>query len=158
MTGDVDSLRLLLNAGADPNGTDKAYGLSPLVLSAMNGADGCVEALIAAGANAAFMSESGAGPLMAASSKGHVSTTKLLLNTGKVDPLKANHLGLSPYEHAKNESLDEVVAAMDAWLRSNGRVEDAADQSPQPTSTTLLDERMASLDLAEGAGSAPSSA
>ena len=113
---------MLLAAGADPQSTDDEYGLTPLIVCSMNGADVCAASLLAAGADAAFVSPSGASALIAAVQRGHVQTVALLLKTGKVHPLTENLHGASPWSVANEENLDEVVAVMENWLKANNEV------------------------------------
>ena len=85
--GNAEVCRLLIDAGADPNrvrsrknkSDASENNASPLWIAADGGHTAIVEMLIAAGALADFVVETGATPLLAAAARGHTKIVKLLL-------------------------------------------------------------------------------
>ncbi len=79
--GNEEVVRILLAAGASPNGHD--YGQTPLLVVASDGAGvGVVRALVEAGANVDVQGPGAVTPLIAAARSGSVETVDLLLCAG----------------------------------------------------------------------------
>ena len=79
--GDVDEIKRLIDAGANPSAAD-ARGRSAVLLSAINGHDEAADTLLRRGANVDTADADGKSALMWASDEGHVPVAKLLLKRG----------------------------------------------------------------------------
>lgn len=75
-------IRLLLDAGADPNFADSTYGWTPLSRAVDYDNYDAVELLLAAGADATHTSEDGWTLLMQAAQKGSQAIAKALVDAG----------------------------------------------------------------------------
>ena len=80
-TGDVESAKLLINAGANAKLANRV-GLTPLALASTDGNAPMIRALLDAGADANEVDLAGETPLMAASRAGNVDAVRLLLDRG----------------------------------------------------------------------------
>jgi hypothetical protein len=79
--GNAEIAKVLLAAGASPNGHD--YGQTPLLIVASGGAEvGVVRALVEAGANVNVKGDGNLTPLIAAAGSGKVETVDYLLGAG----------------------------------------------------------------------------
>ena len=75
--GDEEIVRLLLDAGADPNFRAE-LGVTPLHLAASRGADALVHALLERGSDRAARMDDGTTPAGIAAARGHAATAALL--------------------------------------------------------------------------------
>ena len=75
--GDQDIVRLLLEAGADPNFRAES-GVTPLHLAASRGADALVHQLLEHGADKSARMDDGTTPAGIAAARGHAATAALL--------------------------------------------------------------------------------
>jgi ankyrin repeat protein len=90
---DETATRVLLRHGADPNAAG-TNGMTPLLLAVQSsyGAEPCLEALVAAGAEVDKPGHLGITPLMAAAAYGMAENLRLLLAHG-ADATRADHFG-----------------------------------------------------------------
>ncbi|KAK3240044.1 hypothetical protein CYMTET_50081 [Cymbomonas tetramitiformis] len=78
--GHLDCVKLLLDTGADVNGTTKAGNATSLQRAAYTGKTEVVRFLLQRGANAMLQDSDGETALHKASTNGHVDTTRALLD------------------------------------------------------------------------------
>ena len=79
--GDVETVRLLIAAGADLN-TANQFGYTSICIASHEGHVETVRLLIAAGADLNTANNEGITPIHAASDEGHVETVRLLIAAG----------------------------------------------------------------------------
>lgn len=116
----TDTLRLLLEAGANPDTAD-CRGMTPLVIAAACGHTRFVRALLAGNA-APDLRADGRTPLLAAAAGGHADAALALLEA-KADPDLADTSGCTPLAAAVlSGSFDAVLVLLQA-----GAAVDAAD-------------------------------
>jgi uncharacterized protein len=113
-TGDLDSARLLLEAGADPDDAD-AWGVSAAALAAHSGFRGVLELLLEAGADP-DAAEAGFAPLHLAILRRDLETARLLLASG-ADP----NVRLTGWTPTRRASADwsihpSLVGATPYWI------------------------------------------
>ncbi|KAI8333604.1 ankyrin repeat-containing domain protein [Chlamydoabsidia padenii] len=104
--GDVDVVRVLLQAGADPNVTDHA-GYTPLHEAALRNRGNVVRLLLENGANVNAKGVDLDTALHDAIDNGHPDVVEILLQFG-ADPHIRNSKGMSPMEMAKELDLVDV--------------------------------------------------
>jgi len=109
-TGDLASLRSLLDSGADPNQRD-ANGERPLLVAVAAGQLDAARMLIAAGAKPNLPSSSGRTPLIEASLGGRIEFVRLLLSAG-ADPNIGERGAGTPLEAAEREGHTEIAALL----------------------------------------------
>ena len=106
---DVETVRLLLKAGANPKVTNR-FGASPLAEAAALGSAALVEALLNAGADAkALTTPDGETVLMTASRAGNEAAVKLLLDRGADVNAHESFKGQTALMYAAAESHTAVV-------------------------------------------------
>ena len=93
--GDLAAVERLLQGGADIDGTDPAFGQTPLVWAALVGQLEAVDWLLQNGAAVNGRTKDGGTPLHAAAFLGRVAVAKLLLQYG-ADPEAKNNNGDTP--------------------------------------------------------------
>lgn len=98
-------VRLLLDAGADPNGGNEG---APLLLAAWRGAGSTMEVLIARGADVNARNEMGMTPLMYAAADGRAIIVKRLIERG-ADVNARNILGETPLAMARWRKQAEII-------------------------------------------------
>jgi len=112
-SGDVESVRHLLNAGAGVNARDE-YGYTPLHAACFHGHPAIVRLLIEAGADVnAKEKDGGYTPLHYACLHGRTETVRLLLEAG-ADPNARSKRGLTPLDLAMklrpdNPHREEII-------------------------------------------------
>eukprot|EP01043_Picozoa_sp_COSAG02_P057045 COSAG02_NODE_6863_length_3318_cov_9.683753_1_plen_402_part_00 len=90
--GDVDTVRRLLQAGADPYAANDIWDGAPVLhIAAKSGHADCVEALLKGGANVGATDAEGWTALMCAAWDGHADCVEALLNVRGYDPLLNIH-------------------------------------------------------------------
>jgi ankyrin repeat protein len=107
MSGDVETARLLLDAGTDVHALESLSGTSPLHIAAQLGNTEFMLLLLDAGADADFRSTSGETPLFLASTRGEVGAVRLLLEKNASPTQKC--LEHTPLEIAAKRGHVEVV-------------------------------------------------
>jgi len=106
---DLDTVRLLLAAGANPKVTNR-FGASPLSEAAALGNAALVEALLNAGADAKSLTTiDGETVLMTAARAGNAATVKLLLERGAEVNVKETYKGQTALMWAAAERHTDVV-------------------------------------------------
>lgn len=120
---DCETLRLLLEAGADPNGTI-VNGLFPLYVAAERGNLEAVRLLVDAGADVDKQTPMGATALLNAADEGQLDVVRLLIAAG-ADRSIANNAGVTPRMAAGDfgyyqivEVLDHAVVTQERFYRS----------------------------------------
>jgi type II secretory pathway predicted ATPase ExeA/ankyrin repeat protein len=108
--GDVETLGLLLVAGASPNAT-APRGWSALMLATMHGQTAAVRALLAGGADANAKNEAGGTALMLAAIKGQQEILQLLLDSGAAINV-GNKEGWTPLMYAAWNGHAAAVRAL----------------------------------------------
>lgn len=79
---DLEMVKILLAAGADPNVTTREGSITPLFMACTNGDAAMIEALIKAGADAKSVKSNGTTALMTAAASGSVDAVRVLLDHG----------------------------------------------------------------------------
>jgi hypothetical protein len=100
--GENDKVRLLLDAGADPNIQDD-YGDTPLYRAAYSNQAKTARILLDAGANPDLWDNFNNTPLLQAASRGHFYVVRVLLEAG-ADPSIADRYGKTPLHWAAGNS------------------------------------------------------
>lgn len=108
--GDLFTVRLLLNSGADPNYRDRE-GWSAIHWAAEEGHWDVVLLLLKHGANVNGVSSYGTSPLHCAANGGHNNIVSGLLQHG-ADPLKSTCHGWTPLHHAAFMRYSDVVQSL----------------------------------------------
>jgi ankyrin repeat protein len=125
MTGKLEIVTLLLEAGADPNNTTEIKK-SPLNIASIAGFTKIAGELIRAGADINFRDQYGFTPLMRASYYGCTGIVKLLIETGADLDLRTSkgHLkedGMSALDWAIHRRNNEIIQILEeASLNSMG--------------------------------------
>ena len=108
--GDVEEVRLQLDAGLDPNQRlDQDW--TPLMFAAAYDVPSIVEALLQAGANANADSGSGVTALHVAARNGHTGSADKLAVAG-VDPSVATTNGVTPVDMAREAAHYDLAASL----------------------------------------------
>ena len=79
---DLEMVKLLLAAGADPKVTTREGAITPLLMACQNGNAAMIETLLKAGADANAVKTNGTTPLMMAAASGNADAVKTLLAHG----------------------------------------------------------------------------
>ena len=116
--GNVNTVKKLLNNGANVGQEDNEFGLTPLHWASHFGRANVVQVLLAApGIDVNRADMFGRTPLYRASYKGHTVTVSLLLAAPGIDVNKADEDGWTPLSIASSEGHTLVVKAL---LRKRG--------------------------------------
>lgn len=122
LAGHVEIMRLLLDMGANVNGTSAAMVTALMEAAATGLTEGC-QLLIARGAKADQVDRDGWTALMCAALNGHVDVLRVLLDHGaKVDP--TDHRDRTALHHATHNNVESLAA----WTFSIQPV----DRPPKP--------------------------
>lgn len=123
-SGNLPTVRLLLESGADPNHRDRD-GWSAIHWAAEEGHLEIVHLLLEVGANPNAVSSYGTSPLHCAANGGHVSIVSLLL-LRQADPLKSTCHGWTALHHAAFMGNSHVVQGLleDDRIRSSASQQD----------------------------------
>ncbi|KDO18926.1 hypothetical protein SPRG_15768 [Saprolegnia parasitica CBS 223.65] len=122
-----ETMRALLEAGADPNATHKGQ-MTALLMAACHGDLELVDALLAAKADVNQCSERGVSPLYAASVFGYVEIARLLVAAGANVNVAEHQFGLSPLliaAHAGHKTLVKLLLAAGADINYCSKRPDA---------------------------------
>jgi len=109
--GDVDTARLLIQAGADAKLANR-LGVTPLSLAAANGDAPMIRLLVEAGADANGMDIAGETPLMSAARSGVVAAVDVLLEKGAVIDAKDRSTQQTALMIAVRENRGPVVTRL----------------------------------------------
>ena len=123
-SGNLHTVRLLLECGEDPNLRDRD-GWSAIHWAAEEGHLEIVRLLLGAGANLNAVSSYGTSPLHCAANGGHVSIVSLLLQR-RADPLKSTCHGWTALHHAAFMGHSHTVQSLleDDRIRSTASQQD----------------------------------
>lgn len=154
----VEMVRLLLDAGADPNARD-ASGSAPLDEAAFHGVKEVAALLIARGAEVDRPNpQTGATPLNEAAGSGNAGVAELLLARG-ANPSRADSSGATPLENAVSaRHADVVKLLLDRDHGPTGRESDLLDDAVlrgDILMVRMLAERGADVDVRNPGGAAP---
>ena len=105
--GDLDEVRALLAAGADPN-TANWYGETSLHTAALYGYEAIVPLLLAAGADPNAANQYGSTPLHHAATIGYKTIVQLLLAAG-ANPTLRNKDGKTPFQLDNTPKLQALL-------------------------------------------------
>ena len=127
----AEAVRLLLEAGAQPNKVDEKTGVFPLLMAAQNDHAEAVRLLLEAGAKPNMVYEkSGVFPLLLAAQQGHAEAVSLLLEAGArawAAPVAGVIVGLIG-AGAVRPNLTGAKAAVSAATKGQGsNIQAAAD-------------------------------
>lgn len=104
--GQVEAVRALLKAGAEPDGRDG--GMTPLAAAALRGHAPVVRVLLRAGARPDATGLNGLTPLVSALQQGHTETVRLLLQAGASTRV-TDRSGDSPLVMAINAGRSDLL-------------------------------------------------
>ena len=104
--GHLASVKLLLDASADPHALNK-WRETPLLTAANHGQPGAVEVLLSSGADPCKCTDTGWSPLSIAAYKGHDDVVRLLLEEGA--PTEEDDPTLSALLQAATKGLPDTV-------------------------------------------------
>lgn len=125
--GDLDGMKRLLAAGANPNGADREH--LPLLRAAMNGHATCVAALLAAGADPNVENNMGSTALHFAASMDRSEVVAALLAAG-ADPMATNFNVWTPLHHAAFRGRTCVLPLLLAAAPQAALAKDGAARTP----------------------------
>lgn len=106
---DLDTMKLLLSAGANVKAATREGSLTPLALACTNGNPATIEVLLKAGADANSANANGTTALMTASAAGNPEAAKLLLKHGADVKAKESAHGQTALMFAAALNRAEVV-------------------------------------------------
>src|SRR6056300_1340121 len=107
--GNVNTVKKLLNNGANVNQADNENGIAPLLIASYRGHTEVVKLLLAKGADANKADKNGRTPLWNASDRGHVKVVKVLLGARGIDVNKVDNYGQTPLIIASYEGHMDIV-------------------------------------------------
>ena len=140
LAGHVEIMRLLLDMGANVNGTSAAMVTALMEAAATGLTEGC-QLLIARGAKADQVDRDGWTALMCAALNGHVDVLRVLLDHGaKVDP--TDHRDRTALHHATHNNVETAYLLLAAGADVNHRALDGT------TTLMTLTESPFDLDVA----------
>ncbi len=143
LKGDLDMVRLLLQAGANVKATTRIGSLTPLFLAASNGSAAVIDELLRAGADAGAMNTTnGTTALMKAASAGSAESIKLLLDHGAaVNATEPGHnqSALMFAAAANRADAIRILAARGADLRATSKVTQIRPQKDLDSNEFPLD-------------------
>jgi formylglycine-generating enzyme required for sulfatase activity len=117
--GNIDAIRMLLAAGADPNKPTSDQGSTPLTKAAIEGQLAAVKALLKAGANADPRNATGCSPLFLAAGNGHADVMRVLVKAGAEINAQNEH-GTTPLMYAASQGqAASTKALLDAGADPN---------------------------------------
>jgi ankyrin repeat protein len=111
-TGDVITVRTLLERGASANYRAGPKRATALILAAQKGQDDVIQMLVARGAEIDAQNTDGVTAVFLAALNGHVSSTRLLARHGARLDLKTNKEGWTPLMGAVVNNHSEAVRAL----------------------------------------------
>ncbi|MAM71561.1 MAG: hypothetical protein CMP91_10505 [Gammaproteobacteria bacterium] len=108
---ETDVVRLLLNAGANPN-IENRYGMTPLIQAAMNGNSELITLLLDAGADANATTPEGDNAILNASKTGAVEGVQALIDAGANVNSRDSYLFQTPLMWAAAANQAEVARVL----------------------------------------------
>lgn len=124
--GHVEAARVLLRAGAEPEGRNGA--MTPLAAAALRGHSSMVRVLLRAGARTDSVGLNGQVPLLGALQIGHLPTARLLLEAGASTRI-TDRAGDSPLVMAINQGREDLLALL-LQHGANPNLTDSSGLSP----------------------------
>ncbi|UZR93925.1 ankyrin repeat domain-containing protein [Chondrinema litorale] len=122
-TGDIDKIKIILNAFPEAVKVQDAKGFSPLMLAVYNGQEEATEFLLKSGADADQPDASGNTPLMGVCFKGYTSIGQKLIEAG-ADVNKQNFQGATALTFAATFGQVKIAE----MLLEKGAKKDIKDQ------------------------------
>jgi len=107
--GNVNTVKKLLNNGANVNQADNENGITPLLTASRNGHTEVVKLLLNKGADVNKAGMFGRTPLWNASQEGHTKVVKVLLGARGIDVNKVENYGQTPLIIASYEGHMDIV-------------------------------------------------
>ncbi len=131
---DVESLKLLLEAGANPDYANEK-GTTALHISCMNSREDAIEVLLAAGANPNIKDTAGRTPLhLVATSALNVKLSQMLIENG-ADPLLKDITGRSAFDLAYKSDNKAIMEIFKKKLAEKGLVYTPPPPTPDPSTS-----------------------
>ena len=118
---DNETVKMLLDRGANPNIQKRWDKLTPLILAALRGDQEIVENLLAHGANTNLQWYNGETALILASEKGYKEIVEMLLAHDANVDLRVNYDGTSALIRARRNGHKEIVKML---LAKNPKIDD----------------------------------
>jgi len=144
--GELESVRILLDHGADSNLIEDAdaTGVTPLIWAVQKGHTEVARLLLERAADPNLAPSGGITPLMAAAMRGSIALTQLLLEHD-ADPAAMDEEGQTACDVAEAWAAKDLESELHRFAREGDEI--ATRRTPQPDGTDLLE-----VEIAKGQG------